>query len=59
MATNIVKEKGTRFDTRLSKEQKYIFEKVLQDIDNWKKLKGKNITKRETAILKNLYKQSI
>ena len=40
-------------------KEKYIFEKVLQDIDNWKKLKGKNITKRETAILKNLYKQSI
>ena len=28
MTTNIVKEKGTRFDTRLSKEQKYIFEKA-------------------------------
>ena len=40
-------------------KEKYIFEKVLQDIDNWKKLKGKNITKREIEILKNLYKQSI
>jgi UDP-N-acetylglucosamine diphosphorylase/glucosamine-1-phosphate N-acetyltransferase len=36
-------------------KEKYEFEKALQDIDNWKKLKGKNITKQEKQFLKNLY----
>ena len=36
-------------------KEKYSFEKALQDIDNWKKLKGKNITTGEKEILKSLY----
>jgi UDP-N-acetylglucosamine diphosphorylase / glucose-1-phosphate thymidylyltransferase / UDP-N-acetylgalactosamine diphosphorylase / glucosamine-1-phosphate N-acetyltransferase / galactosamine-1-phosphate N-acetyltransferase len=36
----------------------YEFEKALQDIDNWKKLKGKAITEEEKNILKQLYNQS-
>jgi hypothetical protein len=39
-------------------EEKYEFEKALQDIDNWKKLKGKTISEEEKIILKNLYNQS-
>ncbi len=39
-------------------KERYIFEKAIQDIDNWKKFKGKNITENEISILKNLYKQS-
>ena len=39
-------------------KEKYNFEKAVQDIDNWKKLKEKNITANEIEILKNLYKQS-
>jgi UDP-N-acetylglucosamine diphosphorylase/glucosamine-1-phosphate N-acetyltransferase len=36
-------------------KEKYSFEKALQDIDNWKKLKGKNITTEEKEILRSLY----
>ena len=39
--------------------KRYDFEKAIQDIDNWKKFKGKNITANEIEILKNLYNQSI
>ena len=39
-------------------KERYVFEKAVQDIDNWKKFKGKNITQNEIAILQNLYKQS-
>ncbi len=35
--------------------QRYLFDKVLQDIDNWKKLKGLRITPEEIIILKDLY----
>ena len=38
-------------------KERYIFEKVLQDISNWKKLKGANISIREKEILKKLYNQ--
>lgn len=38
-------------------QEKYIFEKVLVDIDNWKKLKGHHLTQSETEILKQLYIQ--
>lgn len=38
-------------------KEKYIFEKVLQDIDNWKKLKGHRITGLEKEILNQLYTQ--
>lgn len=33
----------------------YTIDKALQDIDNWKKLKGKNITEAEKEILNELY----
>jgi UDP-N-acetylglucosamine diphosphorylase/glucosamine-1-phosphate N-acetyltransferase len=36
-------------------KEKYALEKALQDIDNWKKLKGKNITEPEKQFLKDLY----
>ncbi|HMO61732.1 MAG TPA: putative sugar nucleotidyl transferase [Ferruginibacter sp.] len=35
--------------------QSYHFDKALQDIANWKKLKGKTITTAETNILQSLY----
>jgi UDP-N-acetylglucosamine diphosphorylase / glucose-1-phosphate thymidylyltransferase / UDP-N-acetylgalactosamine diphosphorylase / glucosamine-1-phosphate N-acetyltransferase / galactosamine-1-phosphate N-acetyltransferase len=38
--------------------EKYNFEKAVQDIDNWKKLKGKSITEEEKNILQQLYNQS-
>ena len=38
-------------------EEKYEIEKAFQDIDNWKKLKGKNITQEEKEILNELYNQ--
>ena len=38
--------------------ERYEFEKALQDINNWKKLKGKFITEEEKEILKQLYNQS-
>jgi len=38
-------------------KEKYIFEKALQDIDNWKQLKGSNISSAEKEILKELYNQ--
>lgn len=38
-------------------KEKYIFEKALQDIDNWKKLKGATILEAEKKILKELYNQ--
>lgn len=39
-------------------EGKYEIEKAFQDIDNWKKLKGKNITQEEKEILNELYHQN-
>ncbi len=36
-------------------EKKYIFEKAVADIDNWKKLKGREITETEIQSLKNIY----
>lgn len=35
--------------------ERYSSEKALQDIDNWKKLKGKSITQTEKEILNELY----
>ncbi len=35
--------------------EKYIFEKVIADISNWKKLKGKEITQEEINSLKKIY----
>ncbi len=36
-------------------EERYRLDKALQDIDNWKKLKGKRISEREIEMLKTLY----
>ncbi len=36
----------------------YIFEKVMEDIGNWKKLKGFELTQEEQWVLEHLYKQS-
>jgi UDP-N-acetylglucosamine diphosphorylase/glucosamine-1-phosphate N-acetyltransferase len=36
-------------------KEKYIFEKALVDINNWKKLKGHEITETEIQSLKNIY----
>ena len=36
-------------------EETYNFDKALQDINNWKKFKGQNITPQEIIILKQLY----
>ena len=38
-------------------KERYIFEKALQDIANWKKLKGETISEQEKKILKELYNQ--
>ena len=38
-------------------KERYTFGKILQDISNWKKLKGKIITENEKEILKQLYTQ--
>ena len=39
----------------LMEEGSYIFEKALSDINNWKKLKGQEITDAEIQSLKNIY----
>lgn len=38
-------------------KERYTFTKVLQDISNWKKLKGKILTEKEAETLKQLYNQ--
>ena len=38
-------------------KERYTFAKILQDIDNWKRLKGHSVTKKEEEILKHLYNQ--
>jgi len=38
-------------------KERYIFDKALQDITNWKKLKGVDISETEKKILKDLYNQ--
>ena len=37
-------------------KEKYILAKALEDIDNWKKLKGKSITENEKTILTYIFK---
>jgi UDP-N-acetylglucosamine diphosphorylase/glucosamine-1-phosphate N-acetyltransferase len=37
--------------------EKYIFEKAIDDINNWKKLKNCEITEQEVQSLKNIYQQ--
>lgn len=36
-------------------EERYLFEKALNDIGNWKKMKGHQLTEKEIAILTKLY----
>lgn len=36
-------------------KERYIFEKAIKDIDNWKKFKGSRVTEYEIASLKKLY----
>lgn len=36
---------------------KYEFEKALTDISNWKKMKGKELSKAETSMLKHIFEQ--
>ena len=38
-------------------KERYTFAKILEDINNWKKLKGQAITEQEKSILQNLYIQ--
>ena len=38
-------------------KERYTFEKILEDISNWKKLKNKSITEGEIKILNTLYHQ--
>jgi UDP-N-acetylglucosamine diphosphorylase/glucosamine-1-phosphate N-acetyltransferase len=35
--------------------ERYIFDKAIKDIDNWKKMKGKSITQKEIEVLKIIY----
>ncbi len=37
--------------------ERYFFHKALQDVDNWKKLKGETISEKEKEILEQLYNQ--
>lgn len=37
--------------------ERYIFDKAIKDIDNWKKMKGKSITPEEIETLKKIYNQ--
>ncbi len=36
----------------------YVFEKVIEDIGNWKKMKGFEVTQEEKLVLEHLYKQA-
>jgi UDP-N-acetylglucosamine diphosphorylase/glucosamine-1-phosphate N-acetyltransferase len=36
----------------------YVFEKVIEDIGNWKKMKGFEVTQEEQLVLEHLYKQA-
>ena len=38
-------------------KERYIFDKLLVDINNWKKLKGSKLTEQETETLQQLYSQ--
>ena len=51
---------GNGFPSKFIKDftwgnEKYIFEKAMSDINNWKKLKGLEITEEEIESLKNIY----
>lgn len=36
----------------------YLFEKVIEDIGNWKKMKGFEVSKEEEMVLKHIYKEA-
>ncbi len=38
-------------------KERYTFAKILQDVENWKKLKGKTLSDQEKKFLENLYNQ--
>ena len=53
---NIFGERPARFVPDFSwGTDRYIFEKVLQDIANWKKMKGRDVLPAEIEMLKQLY----
>jgi UDP-N-acetylglucosamine diphosphorylase/glucosamine-1-phosphate N-acetyltransferase len=53
---NIFGESPSKFVNDFSwGKETYIFEKVLSDIRNWKKMKGQELSERETSLLKGLY----
>jgi UDP-N-acetylglucosamine diphosphorylase/glucosamine-1-phosphate N-acetyltransferase len=39
--------------------ERYIFEKALSDISNWKKMKSQDLTTGESTLLENLYKSNL
>jgi UDP-N-acetylglucosamine diphosphorylase/glucosamine-1-phosphate N-acetyltransferase len=39
--------------------ERYIFEKVLADLGNWKKMKGHTLSQEEIALLQNLYSTNL
>jgi UDP-N-acetylglucosamine diphosphorylase/glucosamine-1-phosphate N-acetyltransferase len=38
--------------------ERYVFEKAIRDIDNWKRLKQRLLTETETTVLKTIFEQS-
>ncbi len=59
VCTNIIEKTPEKFtDNFLWGKEKYQLEKALRDIDNWKQLKGFNITEKEILSIKKLYHQS-
>ena len=46
------------FSWGYSPVEKYVFEKAIRDINNWKKLKGNALTEQEVNQLRNIFNQS-
>jgi UDP-N-acetylglucosamine diphosphorylase/glucosamine-1-phosphate N-acetyltransferase len=46
------------FSWGMKNNQKYEFEKALDDIDKWKKLKGRNLTEKEKTLVKLIFDQN-
>lgn len=47
----------TDFTWNVKTNERYVLEKVFKDIDNWMKLKNKQISEKETDILSHIYNQ--